>query len=94
MIHRFLVGAVGVALLVASWFAWNELNAKSTLCRWIWGSTALYVVNMLIGAAYILSWDVGEGFEEWLSLVHLLLASLSFLILSTAYVGSVTARRI
>ena len=94
VIHRFLVGAVGVALLVASWFAWNELNAKSTLCRWIWGSTALYVVNMLIGAAYILSWDVGEGFEEWLSLVHLLLASLSFLILSTAYVGSVTARRI
>ena len=94
VIHRFLVGAVGVALLVASWFAWNKLNSKSTLCRWIWGSTALYVVNMLIGAAYILSWDVGEGFEEWLSLVHLLLASLSFLILSTAYVGSVTARRI
>ena len=94
VIHRFLVGAVGVALLVASWFAWKEFNSESTLSRWIWGSTALYVVNMLIGAAYILSWDVGEGFEEWLSFVHLLLASLSFLILSTAYVGSVTARRI
>ena len=47
---------------------------------------------MLIGALYILSWDMSEGFEEWLSLVHLLLASLSFLILSTAYVGSITTK--
>jgi len=47
---------------------------------------------MLIGALYVLSWDMSDGFEEWLSLVHLLLASLSFLTLSTAYVGSTTAR--
>jgi len=68
------------------------LGLDSTLYRWIEASTVLYIVNMLIGALYILSWDMSEGFEEWLSLVHLLLASLSFLILSTAYVGSITTK--
>ena len=92
VIHRILVGAVGISLLVASWAAWKELGSSSTLCRWVWASTFLYVVNMLIGAMYILSWDMADGFEEWLSLVHLLLACMSFLILSTAYVGSITAR--
>jgi len=92
VIHRFLVSGVGVALLSASWFAWKELGSNSILCRWVWISTALYMANMLIGALYILSWDPSDKFEEWLSLVHLLLASLSFLVLSTAYVGSITAR--
>ena len=92
MIHRLLVGAVGLTLLAASWFAWKELGPNSILCRWVWISTALYIANMLIGALYILSWDPSDKFEEWLSLVHLLLASLSFLVLSTAYVGSITAR--
>ncbi|MBJ36711.1 MAG: hypothetical protein CMB68_05095 [Euryarchaeota archaeon] len=91
-IHRFLVAAVGVALLAVSRFAWKELGSNSNLSRWILASTALYMVNMLIGALYILSWDMSEGFEEWLSLFHLLLASLSFLILSTAYVGSITTK--
>ena len=92
VIHRFLVGAVEVTLLVASWAAWKELGSSSTLCRWIHASAAVYGVNILIGAMYILSWDMSDGFEEWLSLVHLLLASMSFLILSTAYVGSITGR--
>tara|TARA_B100000029_G_scaffold52214_1_gene47470 strand:- start:11991 stop:13031 length:1041 start_codon:yes stop_codon:yes gene_type:complete len=91
-IHRLLVGIVGLTLLAASWFAWNELGRNSSLSRWIWTSTAVYLVNMMIGAMYVLSWDISDGFEEWFSLVHLLLASLSFLILSTAYVGSVIAR--
>ena len=91
-IHRFLVAAVGVSLLAASRFARKELDSGSTLYRWIVASTVLYILNLLIGAFYILSWDMSEGFEEWLSLVHLLLASLSFLILSTAYVGSITTR--
>jgi len=92
MIHRLLVGAVGLTLLAASWFARKELGSNSILCRWVWISTVLYMANMLIGALYILSWDPSDKFEEWLSLVHLLLASLSFLVLSTAYVGSITAR--
>ena len=92
VIHRILVGVVAVALLAASWSTWKELGSKSTICRWILASTILYVLNVLIGAMYVLSWDVSDGFEEWLSLVHLLLASLSFLILSTAYVGSITCR--
>jgi len=91
-IHRFLVTTVGIGLLAASLFARKELGLDSTLYRWIKASTVLYIVNMLIGALYILSWDMSEGFEEWLSLVHLLLASLSFLILSTAYVGSITTK--
>ena len=81
-----------MALLAVSRFAWKELGSNSNLSRWILASTALYMVNMLIGALYILSWDMSEGFEEWLSLFHLLLASLSFLILSTAYVGSITTK--
>ena len=71
---------------------YKRQGLDSTLYRWIGASTVLYIVNMLIGALYILSWDMSEGFEEWLSLVHLLLASLSFLILSTAYVGSITTK--
>ena len=76
MIHRLLVGAVGLTLLAASWFARKELGSNSILCRWVWISTVLYMANMLIGALYILSWDPSDKFEEWLSLVHLLLASL------------------
>jgi len=94
VIHRLLVAAVGVAMIASSWFAWNELGSNSTLCRWILVSTALYLANMLIGGLYILSWDMSGGFEEWLSLIHLLFASLSFLFLSTAYVGSITSRRV
>ena len=62
------------------------------LCKWIWGSTALYLANIGIGASYILSWDLSdESFAEYLSLIHLLLASLSFIILTTTWMGATMA---
>ena len=88
VIHRWLVVAVEVALLMASWAIWKEFGSDSILCKWIWGSAALYLVNIGIGASYILSWDISDGYTEYLSLIHLLVASLSFIVLSTAWMGT------
>jgi formate hydrogenlyase subunit 3/multisubunit Na+/H+ antiporter MnhD subunit len=90
VIHRWLVVAVEVALLAASYLIWKEGEegqCGSTLCHWIWGATGLYLVNIGIGASYILSWDTTDGYLEYLSLVHLMLASLTFLVLATAWLG-------
>ena len=91
VIHRWLVVGVGGALLVASWTIWKEVGSDSVLCKWIWGSTALYLANIGIGASYILSWDLSDGYTEYLSLVHLLLASLSFIVLNTTWMGTTIA---
>ena len=48
-------------------------------------------MNIGIGASYILSWDMTDGYLEYLSLVHLMLASLTFLVLATAWLGSTIA---
>lgn len=94
VIHRWLVVAVEVALLAASYIIWKEIGegqSGSTLCKLIWGATGLYLVNIGIGASYILSWDMTDGYLEYLSLVHLMLASLTFLVLATAWLGSTIA---
>jgi heme A synthase len=94
VIHRWLVVAVEVALLAASYIIWKEKEGGqcgSTLCKLIWGATGLYLVNIGIGASYILSWDMTDGYLEYLSLVHLMLASLTFLVLATAWLGSMIA---
>mgnify|MGYP002172761492 FL=1 len=94
VIHRWLVVAVEVALLAASYIIWKEKEGGqcgSTLCKLIWGATGLYLVNIGIGASYILSWDMTDGYLEYLSLVHLMLASLTFLVLATAWLGSTIA---
>jgi hypothetical protein len=86
--------AVEVALLAASYIIWKEKEGGqcgSTLCKLIWGATGLYLVNIGIGASYILSWDLTDGYLEYLSLVHLMLASLTFLVLATAWLGSTIA---
>jgi hypothetical protein len=86
-----MVVGVAASLLGASWLAWKEFGSNSVLCKWFWGSTALYLVNIGIGASYILSWDISNGYIEYLSLIHLLVASLSFIILSTAWMGAMMA---
>ena len=91
VIHRWLVVGVGVALLVASWAIWKEVDSDSMLCKWIWGSTVLYLANIGIGASYILSWNLSDGYTEYLSLIHLLLASLAFIVLSTPWMGATMA---
>jgi membrane-anchored protein YejM (alkaline phosphatase superfamily) len=45
-----------------------------------------YFLNMILGAAYILSWTVESGFYEWLSVLHLLLASLTFLLFASTLI--------
>jgi len=89
MIHRWLVVIVEVVLLVASFIIWKQIGNEqggSTLGRWIWGATGLFIANVLVGGLYILSWDMRDGYLEYLSLIHLLLASLTFLALSSAWI--------
>ena len=94
MIHRWFVAAIGALLIAASYVSWNESqDSESSICarNWIWLATIAFISNSLIGATYILSWDIEEnGFTEFLSLIHLILASLVFLVLSTAWLGSKT----
>lgn len=96
MIHRWFVAAVGSLLIAFSYVAWNESkrdNSGFAARNWLWLATAIYISNSAIGATYILSWDSGDGgFEEFLSLIHLILASLAFLVLSTAWLGSITEK--
>tara|TARA_B100000029_G_C17533986_1_gene944214 strand:+ start:499 stop:1530 length:1032 start_codon:yes stop_codon:yes gene_type:complete len=87
MIHRWFVGTVWVALVAASYWFWKDSGEVGALRSWVWLATGLYTVNAGIGATYILSWDLEGGFLEFLSLVHLMLASLTFLALATAWIG-------
>jgi heme A synthase len=97
MIHRWLVGVMLVAMSSASYLIWKESDDGSGLIlrNWIWASTGLFVTNASIGAIYVISWDMEEGFFEVLSLVHLMLASLTFLAMATAWIGcAITAEEI
>lgn len=90
MIHRWLVGVMLVAMIWCSYLIWNETKGDPTpaiLRNWVWSSTGLFVTNASIGAFYVVSWDMEEGFFEFLSLAHLMLASLTFLALATAWIG-------
>ena len=94
MIHRWLVVIVEVALLAASYIIWKQLGDEqsgSTLRNWIWGATGLFIANGLVGGLYVLSWDMKDGYLEYLSLIHLMLASLAFLALATTWIGSTMA---
>ena len=77
----------------ASYLIWKEAgeDSDSILRNWIWGSTGLFVTNASIGAIYVISWNMEEGFFELLSLVHLMLASLTFLAMATTWIGCVIA---
>ena len=93
IIHRWLVGVMLVAMGSASYLIWKESDGSSDriLRNWIWGSTLLSFTNASIGAIYVISWDMEGGFFELLSLVHLMLASLTFLAMATAWIGCVIA---
>jgi heme A synthase len=85
IIHRLLVSIVGVILIFTCYIIWKESKEGeygSLLCKWIWSSSILYLINVGLGGLYVLSAKI-EGFEivyfELLSLVHLMLASLVFI---------------
>ena len=87
IIHRWFVGLMLIALIFASYSISNEQTGNNVLRNWIWGSTFLFFVNTSIGAIYVLSWDLEEGFFEFLSLVHLLMASLTFVTMAISWIG-------
>ncbi len=87
IIHRWFVGLMLIALIFASYSISNEQTENNVLRNWIWGSTFLFFVNTSIGAIYVLSWDLEEGFFEFLSLVHLMMASLTFVTMAISWIG-------
>ena len=87
IIHRWFVGLMLIALIFASYSISNEQTENDVLRNWIWGSTFLIFVNTSIGAIYVLSWDLEEGFFEFLSLVHLMMASLTFVTMARSWIG-------
>ena len=87
--HRWLVGVVGGMLAFSSYRIWKECEHGQSglvLRNWVWASTATYFGNALLGASYIISWE-SDGFSEYLSLAHLMVATISFTILATAWLG-------
>ena len=87
IIHRWFVGLMLIALIFASYSISNEQTGNNVLRNWIWGSTFLFFVNTSVGAIYVLSWDLEEGFFEFLSLVHLMMASLTFVTMAISWIG-------
>ena len=90
------MGAVGLLLISTSYMIWKDCEHGQSgvmLKNWVFISTLMYVVNVAIGALYILSWD-SDGFFELLSLAHLMMAAATFSTLATAWLGlSVIAMR-
>jgi len=82
-IHRWLVLIVGFVLL-RIWMTRSEWSPDIRTHRLMSWGTGLYGLNVLLGGAYVLSWTADSGFIEWLSVLHLLLASGIFLIFSSA----------
>ena len=75
--HRLAV------ILVGCWLIWNLRGMeRGTIRKLMHSGIGLYVLNLLLGGAYILTWD--GAFIEILSLLHLLLGSLSFLCIGFA----------
>ena len=81
-IHRWLVLIVGIVLL-RIWMTRSEWSPDIRIRQLMSWGAGLYGLNVLLGGAYVLSWTVDSGFIEWLSVLHLLLASGIFLIFSS-----------
>tara|TARA_A100000164_G_scaffold34681_1_gene26618 strand:- start:6339 stop:7304 length:966 start_codon:yes stop_codon:yes gene_type:complete len=87
IIHRWFVGLMLIALIASSYSISKEHLGNNILRNWILASTFLFFANTSIGAIYILSWDLEEGFFEFLSLVHLMMASLTFVTMAISWIG-------
>ena len=87
IIHRWFVGLMLIALIASSYSISKEHLGNNVLRNWILASTFLFFANTSIGAIYVLSWDLEEGFFEFLSLVHLMMASLTFVTMAISWIG-------
>ena len=89
ILHRLLVSIVGIILAITCYIIWKENKEGeygTLLCKWIWISSILYLINMGLGGMYVLSAKL-DNFEivyfELLSLVHLMLGSLVFVMITS-----------
>ena len=74
--HRIFVVVVG------AWLIWNIRGMESgTVRRLLHAGFGIYLLNILLGAAYVLTWD---DFERILSLMHLMFATFAFLFIGFA----------
>ena len=92
ILHRLLVSIVGIILAITCYIIWKENKEGeygTLLCKWIWISSILYLINMGLGGMYVLSAKL-DNFEivyfELLSLVHLMLGSLVFVMITSIMV--------
>ena len=71
------------------WIMWKNIEKQERmglLVKWVFTATSIYLLNIALGGLYVLSWTI-DGYLEILSLIHLLLASTSFIILATTCIG-------
>ena len=92
IIHRVIVAFEGIALLAASISTWKRVPFEPEsrkLAKWVSTATGVFLFNGLLGGLYVISYDPGtNSFWEFLSLIHLLIGSISFLILATILIAS------
>jgi hypothetical protein len=83
MAHRIAVLVVGGLLFWGSQRGWQESVEKSSaLGRSITSAFFLWAINLLVGGLYLFT--ATEGFIEWLSLIHLVLAVASFIAIAVS----------
>ena len=85
------------AILIAGFLIWgrkwvNDSNGKSILSVFIDVALGLYIINIGIGGLYLIM--AGEGtFPSWVSLLHLLIGTMSFLSMAVAYLLCNTSQK-
>ena len=76
-VHRLSV------VIVGAWLIWNAREMdRGTPRKLLHSGLGIYILNLLLGGTYVLT--ASDGFIELLSLLHLLLASASFLCIGFA----------
>ena len=84
-IHRWLVIIV-LFILIWLWKDQDNWAQDESIRKLSNFGTMTFIGNMILGAAYVLSWTSESGFIEWLSVMHLLLASLTFLLFASGLI--------
>ena len=92
IIHRVIVALEGFALLAASFATWKQVSSdpkSKRLAQWVSLATGVFLFNGLLGGLYVISYNPStNSFWEVLSLLHLLIGSVAFLILATVWIAS------
>ena len=82
-VHRIsaiLIGAILIWIRIKN----KEITSNPTITKLFDVMLAFYFINILLGGLYIISATEGD-FPEWISLLHLLIGTLTFLTSAFAY---------